>query len=181
MTESKPRKPNPTRTTGWRPPRGYSWPPFEPDNEAALKHGAKSERRWRPIADRFRAAICAEAPWLTRPTFAAAVEAWSVVEAKTTLVDAWLDEHGLLDHDGVPLPANNLAHQLHTRAITLRSQLGLDPTSFARLLASFAAAPGADDVLKALRAEGAAILAARSPEALAAPEKGAQDPPDGSS
>jgi len=42
-----------------------------------------------------RSVFAAEAAWLGRPAFRWAVEAWAVAEAKATLVDRWLDEHGL--------------------------------------------------------------------------------------
>ena len=86
----------------------------------------------------------------------------AVAEAKAALVDRWLDEHGLLDDDGNPHPANALADRLHARAITLRGQLGLDPSSFSKLLATFAGVPGAEDALEALKAEGRALIEARS-------------------
>ncbi|HEY5057495.1 MAG TPA: hypothetical protein VII51_00630 [Gaiellaceae bacterium] len=36
------------------PARRYSWPPFEPGNEAALTHGATSERHIRPLTANHR-------------------------------------------------------------------------------------------------------------------------------
>jgi hypothetical protein len=39
----------PSETAG-TPARGYSWPPFEPGNEVALRHGAYSPRRVDPLA-----------------------------------------------------------------------------------------------------------------------------------
>lgn len=160
--------------------RHYSWPPFEAGNVAAVKHGAASERHWSPIAELLEAAILPEAPWLTRPAFRLALQAWAAAEAKARLVDDWLDLNGLLDAEGVPRPANALADRLHTRAITLRGQLGLDPTSFGKLLAVFSATPAAGDVLEALRAEGAAILTARQPAALVAAPGEAERAKDGS-
>jgi len=128
---------------------------------AALRHGAHSERRWSPLAERLAVEAIAEAPWLTRPAFRLAVAAWSVAEAKAALVDAWLDEHGLLDDDGVPHPANALSDRLHGRAMALRTQLGLDPVSFAKLLATFAGVPGGEDALEALKVEGRRLVEAR--------------------
>ncbi|MGD0747726.1 MAG: hypothetical protein ABSB68_07940 [Acidimicrobiales bacterium] len=142
--------------------RGYSWPPFQPGNEKATTHGAFSERRWRPLAEQLATEAMAEAEWLTRPAFRWAVEAWAAAEAKASLVDLWLDEHGLLDGDGNPHAANALADRLHGRAITLRGQLGLDPVAFAKLLATFAAVPGGEDALEALKAEGRRLIEARS-------------------
>jgi hypothetical protein len=144
------------------PARGYVWPPFEPGNQAATTHGAGSERRWRPLAEQLVTEALTEAPWLTRPAFSRAVAAWSVAEAKAELVDSWLDDHGLLDESGVPHPANALADRLHARAGTLRTQLGLDPTSFAKLLATFAGVPGGEDALEALKAEGKRLIEART-------------------
>jgi hypothetical protein len=142
--------------------RGYSWPTATPGNRIAEKHGAYSERRWRPEAERLRSTILGEAPWLTRPAFALAVAAWSVAEAKAAVVDAWLDEHGLLTDDGEPRPANALSDRLHARANSLRGVLGLDPVSFSKLLATFAGVPGGEDALAALRAEGRRLVEARS-------------------
>lgn len=154
------------------PARGYSWSDFEPGNTAAEKHGAWSERRWRPLADQLIREALEHAPWLTRPAFRLAVAAWARAEAQASLVDAWLDEHGLLTDDGTPRPANALADRLHGRAQALRGQLGLDPVSFARLLATFAGVPGGDDALDALRAEGRRLVEARSAALPAtAPEK----------
>jgi hypothetical protein len=142
--------------------RGYSWPSFEDGNTAAEKHGATGDRRWRPLADHLAAEIVESAAWLTRPAFRRTVQAWSVAEAKAQLVDAWLDEHGLLDDDGAPRPANNLADRLHGRAANLRAAMGLDPASFARLLATFSGVVGGEDALAALKREGARLIEAHT-------------------
>jgi hypothetical protein len=152
-----------------RPGHAPRHPDFEPGNEERTTHGAHSERRWRPLAEALKAEAIDEAPWLTRRAFRLAVEAWSVAEAKAHLVDEWLDEHGLLDADGVPFPANALADRLHARCITLRSQLGLDPVSFAKLLATFAGVPGGEDALEALKVEGRRLVEARSQLPTGAP------------
>lgn len=157
--------PNRRRYTVSGDARGYRWADFEPGNTAAERHGANSERRWRPLAEALSIEAIEVAPWLTRRAFRLAVEAWSVAEAKCQLVDAWLDDHGLLDGEGVPFPANALSDRLHARCITLRSQLGLDPVSFAKLLATFAGVPGGEDALEALKAEGKRLVEART-EAL---------------
>ncbi|HEX3542784.1 MAG TPA: hypothetical protein VHT75_20315 [Acidimicrobiales bacterium] len=149
--------------------RGYSWPPFEVGNTARLRHGADSERIVRPLADRLAAAIVIEAPWLSRPAFAAALAAWSRAEARVLLVSDWLDEHGLLDSEGRPFPAATFADKLEARAGNARAQLGLDPQSFAKLMATIAGIPGAANEIEALRREGAAILAAQAARGLAAP------------
>jgi hypothetical protein len=143
------------------PARNYRWRDFEPDNTAAVRHGAHSARRWGPVADQIEAQLVADSPWLARPGFRLAVSALAVAEAKALLVDQFLDQVGLLDDDGVPRPAAALADRLHARAQALRDKCGVDPTSFARLLVSFAALTGGEDALATLRREGAAIVEAR--------------------
>jgi hypothetical protein len=36
------------------PPRGYSWPPFEPGNVAAVRHGTFSSRKVAQVAETLR-------------------------------------------------------------------------------------------------------------------------------
>jgi len=127
-----------------------------------MQHGAHSERRWRPLVTQLAAEVLQDAPWLSRPAFRLTVQAWSVTEAKAQIVDDWLNEVGLLDDDGAPRPAAALSDRLHGRAAHLRSQMGLDPVSFAKLLATFSAVPGAEDELAALKREGARLIEARS-------------------
>jgi hypothetical protein len=57
--------------------RGYSWPPFEPGNGAAIKHGATSRRRVQPLADELARQCREVAPWVGVPAFAATVADWS--------------------------------------------------------------------------------------------------------
>lgn len=165
------------------PARGYSWEPFQPGHEKSMRHGARSERRWRPLADELEAEAVQHAPWLSRPSFRAALRSWAKAEAQATLVADWLDEHGLLDVDGEPRPASTYALRLEASAQARRERLGLDPMSFAKLLATFSGTAGADDVLERLRAEGAAIMAARSmPASMPAPLPAGERPepePDG--
>jgi hypothetical protein len=145
-----------------RPDHSARHADFEKGNAAAEKHGAHSERRWRPLAAQLAAEVLVDAPWLSRPAFRLTVLAWSVTEAKAQIVDEWLDANGLLDDEGNPRPANGLSDRLHGRAAHLRAAMGIDPTSFAKLLATFAAVPGAEDELAALKREGARLIAARS-------------------
>ena len=50
--------------TGWVPSppsgvpaRGYGWPPFAPGHEMSVTHGARSERKFGPVAELFVAAL----------------------------------------------------------------------------------------------------------------------------
>lgn len=139
--------------------RGYSWPPFEPGNEVATRHGAHSERHVGPLADRIAAALLADPDtprYVLEPSYAAAVRAWSRSEAVVQLLWNWLAEHDLdaamtdltsTDEDSVISKGRaskqttskrieSVLTQLHrheVRAATLRARLGLDPLSRARL------------------------------------------------
>jgi hypothetical protein len=152
-----------------RPPaRGYSWPPFEAGNTAALKHGASSPRKIRPIAEEIREVLLAEAPWIDRPAFAGAVRSLCWTEAQVVLLTEWLNEHGVLRDRGVdelepqPRAATRLLRDLENRAEKLRSSLALTPTSMAKMLGTLrAVVEDSDDGLMALKAEGRKMLAAR--------------------
>jgi hypothetical protein len=102
-----------------------------------------------------------ECPWLSRPAFREAVEAWAVAEAKARLVDRYLDEAGQLNARNQPRPAAVYADRMHARAERLRARLGLDVVSFGGLLATFAGLPGGEDALEALRTEGRRLVDAR--------------------
>ena len=143
-----------------RPQRNHA--DFEDGNQAAVKHGATCQRRWRPIADHLAAEIVNDAAWLGRPAFRHAVEAWAAVEAQSQLVDAWIDEVGPLTAKGGPRAAMALSDRLHSRAESLRARLGLDPASMSKLLATFSAVPGGGDALEALRTEGRRLIDARA-------------------
>lgn len=146
------------------PARGYSWPPFTEGNDAAEKHGAWSERKWRPIADVLAEVLPTIAPWATRDAYAGAAASLCRVEAQLWLVSEYLNDVGLLDAEGEPRPATKLADRLESRAQSLRTELGLSPLALARLMGAMASAAGSaglDDELEALRAEGRRIIEAR--------------------
>lgn len=139
--------------------RGYSWPPFEPGNEVATRHGANSERHVVPLAERIAKELLTAATtpeYLREPSYAAVVRAWSRAEAVVELLWRWLGEHDLddaltdlttTDEDTELSKGSASKHttsrhvesvlvQLHrheVRAMNLRSRLGLDPLSRARL------------------------------------------------
>jgi hypothetical protein len=144
-----------------------TWQPFRRANTAAVTHGATSRNPdspagWGPLARQLSAELVDVAPWTSQPAFAASVAAWARVEAQLQLLDAWLGERGLLDGEGNPRPAVNLLNQFEKRAESLRARLGLDPASWAKLLASLSAGEGgADDELEHLRAVGRRIIQAR--------------------
>jgi hypothetical protein len=149
--------------------RGYAWPPFEPGNEAATKHGADSARRIEPIATRLASELAEQAPWTAGGQYAAAVHAWAWTEAQAVLLRKYLDEHGLIDEAGEPRAASARLDKVETRAVKLREQLGLTPLSMVKLMAGLSSIePGAaQGGLDALKAAGRQIrTAASEPAAL---------------
>lgn len=118
-----------------RPPRRYSWEPFQPGNEVGKRHGSYG-REVQPMADALAAELATEAPWTARPAFAAGVAAWGRAEARCLLVGQYLDREGMLDDEGKPRPAVALVVTLERAAANLRARLALDPVSLAKLLST---------------------------------------------
>jgi hypothetical protein len=121
-------------------------------------------RQIRPIAEEITRMLPEVAPWTGRPPFDGALRSLSWVEAQVVLLRGWIDEHGVLGDDGQPRAAALLLQRLENQASTLRAELGLTPQALARLLSSLAtvATAGGDDRgLRALKAEGQRIVAAR--------------------
>jgi hypothetical protein len=143
--------------------RRYSWAPFEKDNIAAETHGAWSSRKVQPVADEIARSLASVAPWAALPSFSATVRAWSWSEAQAQLLRKYVDEHGMLDDDHQPRPAVGLLDRVEIRAARLRGELGLTPSSWAKLVARLGSADGDAAVagLERLKAIGAE-LAARS-------------------
>jgi hypothetical protein len=137
-------------------PAGERAPAFEPGNDAAEKHGARSARRVEPLATELVSELLAVAPWCAQGAFAGTVAAWSWAEAQAALLRAYIDEHGMLDDEGKPLPALALLDRVETRAGRLRDALGLTPRAWAALVASLGAADhnAAARGLESLRAVG---------------------------
>ncbi len=116
-----------------------TWPPFQADNEASLRHGARSTRHLSPIVAELRASVAEAAPWTLAPAFGPALEAWLWSEAQAILYRRWFDERGLWAGDGSPLPGLVLYNRAEGRAAQLRQALGLDPRSLVAILGQLAA------------------------------------------
>lgn len=146
----------------FRPSRGYTntHPPFETGNLVALKAGDRSPRIVAPLAATIAAELAEAAPWTTGSAFARTVESWAWSEAQCQLLRRWLDEHGLLDDDGVPRAASNRLDKLEGRAASLRAELGLSPLALARLLSSMSGidVPALEAGYDALRSAGGALV-----------------------
>jgi hypothetical protein len=150
------------------PRRGWSWPPFEPGNLAALKHGARSPRILAPIADQLAGGLAGLAPWTSAASFQGTVASWSWAEAQAVVLRAYLDEHGLVDDDGQPRPAAAMLERVEGRLAGLRAQLGLTPLALGRLLATLSQVDGdkGAEGLEALRRAGAELRAAADRRAV---------------
>ncbi|MGH3220231.1 MAG: hypothetical protein ACRDPY_16265 [Streptosporangiaceae bacterium] len=142
---------------------GASWqrPPFEPGNTAAETHGAYSERRIAPLADEIARSLLEHPdtpPWIKEPAQAAVVAAWARAEAVVSRLWAYLDDQGDIvaalteqttsaeteEHGKTKTVRKSISrrvtsvlselHRAETRAMNLRSRLGLDPLSRAKLM-----------------------------------------------
>ena len=74
------------------PARGYTWPPFEPGNDAATTHGANSPAKVEPRARELAPLILDANPHLDPMRDGAAVFRYSVTLARIERVYAWLAE-----------------------------------------------------------------------------------------
>lgn len=116
--------------------------PYEAGNDAATTHGAFSKRKVQPLADAIAEQAASAAPWTQQRVFAPTVQAWAWAEAQATLLRMYVDDRGMLDDDGQPLPALALLDRTEVRAARLRSELGFSPSSWARLIARLGSAKG---------------------------------------
>ena len=145
-----------------QPARGYSWPPFEAENTAAVTHGIHSARMLVPLADAILAERKADEKWpayLDEPFYASAVSAWARAEAAVLLYtrymeqqdpEEWSTEFGVAEEETTGdgnkggdttrrsrtrkrTPTLEQWRKLEQHASLLRTKLGLDPLARARL------------------------------------------------
>jgi hypothetical protein len=117
-------------------------PPFEPGNTIGERHGAYSPRKVDPLAAELVTRMLADpgAGHLRHPSYRLALWAWGRAEAQAQLLTEYLakrdeatgDEGGDLEGDATKAAYLPL-HRAEARANTLRTRLGLDPLSRARL------------------------------------------------
>jgi hypothetical protein len=150
-----------SRSTGL-PARGYVWENFTAGNEAALTHGAWSDRKVSPVAAEFLQGVLAQVQedpqfeHLATPMFRPALRAWARCEARIELLSTWLDAKqtdlvpGDLDSEEELRPAAMLLARLEGQALKHRAQLGMDPLSFARLRRDAGSAVVSFDLAKLL-------------------------------
>jgi hypothetical protein len=151
----------PPETWTPKPARGYSWPPFAPQNTQSMRHGIWSKRKVDPLAEDLVAGVLSDRDDLGN--YPEVLMAWARAEARCLLLDAWFAERGLFDDEGKERPGLRFIHQFERLASELRAQLGLTPGSEADLARS-----RADAIKGELDLEG---LAARGREARLAAEQ----------
>ncbi len=143
--------------------RGYSWPPFQDGNRAALRHGAFSEQLATETMQEISPHLFELAPWLDRPEFAHGVARFLRAEALSLLafraIERIATDEGA---ENVPRKLWEAHNAASNTAMKQASLLGLDPTSRARL----AAVLGVDHkrALDGLLAEGRALRIAQGEE-----------------
>lgn len=138
-----------------------SWPEFPPGNEAALSHGAHSQRLGREDAAGLLAEVEREAPPWLATVDRAALAAWAYAEGRCRRLRSWLDgQDALLRPDGSAHPCELLLLRWENRAAAARAALGFDPLSRARLTRDTAVgAAMVAEGLEAVRAAGRATRA----------------------
>jgi hypothetical protein len=111
-----------------------NWPRVaKPGNELAKKHGAWSDKVIDPVARDLVERVLKQVGYLADPSYEPAVWAWARHEARVLILNAWLDENGTLDEQGVPRPALGALKDFERLAASARARLGLDPLSRAQL------------------------------------------------
>lgn len=146
------------------PARGYSWPPFEPGNRVAEKHGARSDRAVLPLAGQLLDAMAEVAPHAADPAFRATLERWAYATAQARLLRRWLEEHGPLDDDGEVRGAATYLQRVEATAAKAEEQLGLTPRAWAQLVATLAQVegqPGSEGLADGVRTVGARLVEQR--------------------
>jgi hypothetical protein len=115
------------------PARGYSWPPFEGENVAALKHGAHSLRYVNADVEALRPIFFEAFPWLEDFDIFA-VDRFLHKEVQAGRLRRYID--GIIEKDGVGAVPDGDWKNLNAadaQAAKFGDRLGLDPTSRARL------------------------------------------------
>lgn len=162
---------------GGRTGRGYSWPPFEPGNTAAVRHGAYSRRVVLPRAQEILTAALEDPAMpdhVRSAGFAAAAQAWAEAEAVAELVLQWAVAQMENGDVGAmmtpPLPGTKAPIEVwravHAHAANLRAKLGLDPVSYSKIARDLGLAARAQDAaIERMGRAGAEIVARREREA----------------
>lgn len=108
-------------------PAVASWqrPPFEKGHELSMRHGAWSDRKVSPIAERYLTTAVETVDYLQDPSYLPALSAWARTEARIELLEDWLAVHGMIDAEtGEVRGAANLLARFESQAAKQRERLG---------------------------------------------------------
>lgn len=123
----------------WVPAYAVRRPDFKPGQVLSLRHGARSDRAITPVAQRVAQLLASIAPALA--AYPMQIDLCSRTYAPLLLIDAYLDEVGVLDESGVP--RERLLKQRSALVREVRAQLremGLTRKAAAELQLDVAAA-----------------------------------------
>ena len=134
--------------------RGYSWPPFEPGNGVAMRHGVWSRRQVDPLVRELVAGLVSDRPDLL--AYPEVLVAWARAEARCILFAEYLGDEDL-DSERA-LKVGRFVVQFERLADGLRSRLGLDPRSEAELARERAETARQVVDVEAIRERGRAAL-----------------------
>jgi hypothetical protein len=151
-------------TDDWTPEFPGQRPPFEPGNEAAVTHGARSPKRIEELARRIDADLLQRAPWVAE--YPEALTAYARAESVARLL-----------YSAVTKPGMRLGDTIVARYVTAenaaakhRDALGLTPRSEAQVARDRAAATASTvDVVGELIRQGRATKAAQESTAAEGP------------
>jgi hypothetical protein len=146
------------------PARGYSRPPFEDDNTAALVHGASSPRVHEAVAVILADAVVAEAPWLEAAIFQDAVWRYARAEARARLLNNYIFAIAEEHPEKVGVRVWEAASASDRTASKLAETLGLTPLSRAKLQQIVTGTASTEAALKQLADKGGAALNKRKAE-----------------
>ena len=116
-------------------PARSSWqrPALQEGHELSMRHGAYSERKVSPVAERFAETALEQVDYLRDPSYSPALWAWARTEARIEILETWLDENGMILDDGSVAGAANLLARFEAQAAKQRERLGMDPLSRAKI------------------------------------------------
>ena len=155
------------------PARGYSWPPFQEGNTAAVKHGAHSESVVQPRARAILLAVLEDPAMpdhVRTAAFASAAGAWARAEAVAELLFEHMGAMSVEAMIAPPMPGTrapiDVWRAADAHASRLRSKLGLDPGSYARIARDLGIADRALDAGLDRMSRTGAQLVTRHAEAI---------------
>jgi hypothetical protein len=117
-----------------RPPRGYSWAPFQEGNLVGARHGTRSKRLVSAKANTIRERLRAVFPIVASDLFAESFERYCTAQARYEMLDDYVMEKA--EREGVEAVRPYLWTETTRAAANAQKfaqDCGLDPIGFAKL------------------------------------------------